>query len=122
MSVADTAAAFHREMLEICCRRMNVSPLLGYTVGTFWLEICELGGLETAKQIIRNDEVGMGFVALCQFKRVDLAVESLIQDNPRWHALFSEEELAVCASRLRRYRQYNVVQHLPSRSPDAKIA
>jgi len=110
-------------MLDIYRRRLAVSPLLAYSASAFWLEICEFGGLETAKRLIHNEEVGVGFVALCQFERLDLTLEALIHDNPEWHALFSKDELAVCAARLRRYGYQTVGRRLPADSSlDSNVA
>jgi hypothetical protein len=123
MSDADLIRAFHEAMLETYRRRLAVSPLLAYSAGAFWLEICEFGGLEAAKRLIHNEEVGVGFVALCQFNRVDLTLEALIHDNPEWHVLFSEDELATCAARLRKYGYHTVGRLSPTGStPSAKIA
>jgi hypothetical protein len=34
----------------------------------------------------------------------DLTVEAVIHDNQKWHRLFTQEDLAICARRLREYR------------------
>jgi len=36
--------------------------------------------------------------------RLDLTVEAVIHDNQKWHRLFTQEDLAICARRLREYR------------------
>ncbi len=100
---ADLVGGFHTAMLDICRRALAESPLLGYTHGPFDLEISEYGGLETAKRCLHSNELGAGFVALCRANRLDLTLEALIYENPRWHPLFTEEELATCAARLRQY-------------------
>src|SRR3954453_9474081 len=84
-------AAFHKAMLDIY-QRATIDPLLGYTAGFFGLEVTEHGGLETARRCIHSKELGAGFIALYKLKRLDLTLEALIHDNPRWHPLFSEDE------------------------------
>jgi hypothetical protein len=85
------------------------NPLLGYTAATFGMEIREFGGLETAKRCIHSEKLGAGFLALRAVNRLDLTLEALIHDNPEWHELFSEEELAICAARLRQHGYHKIV-------------
>ncbi len=96
-------------MLDIWRRTLAEVPLLGYTAGTLGMEIREYGGLETAKKCLHSEELGAGFMALSAVNRLDLTLEALIHDNPKWHALFSEEELAICAARLGRYGYHKIV-------------
>ena len=109
MSDADQIRAFHEAMLGLCRRTFAEVPLLGYTAGTFGMEIREDGGLETAKKCLHSEKLGAGFVALSAVNRLDLTLEALIYDNPKWHALFSQEELAICAARLGRYGYHKIV-------------
>ena len=103
MTDAAKTRAFHDAMLDIYQRMLRESPLLGYTAGTFGLEIREFGGLEAAKRCLHSEQLGAGFIALYRIERLDLTLEALIQDNPGWHELFSEEELAICAARLEKH-------------------
>lgn len=57
----------------------------------------------------RSEELGAGFMPLYGVNRLDLTLEALIHDNPKWHALFSEEELAICAARPGRYGYHKMV-------------
>jgi len=109
MSDAGQIRAFHQAMLGIQRRIFNEIPLLGYTNGAFGMEIRKFGGLETAKMCLHSEELGAGFVALYRVNRLDLTLEALIHDNPEWHALFSEEELAICTVRLRKYGYSKIV-------------
>ncbi len=102
MGDAEEIRAFHQAMLDLYRRRIETSPLLGYTAGPLGLEIRELGGLEAAKRQIHSEELGPGFVALSVMEHLHLTLEALILDDLRWHALFSEEELAICGERLRK--------------------
>ena len=44
------------------------------------------------------------YTALWERGRLDVTVEAVIHDNPKWHPLFTQEDLAICAKRLREYR------------------
>jgi len=60
-------------------------------------------GLETARILLHASKVSDGYTALWQRGRLDLTVEAVIHDNAKWHPLFTEEELAICRSRLEEY-------------------
>ena len=53
---------------------------------------------------ILRTKVSEGYTALWERGRLDLTVEAVIHDNPKWHPLFTQEDLAICAKRLREYR------------------
>ena len=61
-------------------------------------------GLETAKILLHSTNVSEGYTALWERGRLDLTVEALIHDNPQWHPLFTQDDLAMCAKRLTEYR------------------
>jgi hypothetical protein len=60
-------------------------------------------GLETAKILLHSPNVSEGYTALWERGRLDLTVEAVIHDNPTWHPLFTQDELAVCKKRLTDY-------------------
>lgn len=62
-----------------------------------------MGGLEAAHILINSNTVSEGYTALWERGRLDLTVEAMILDNEKYHTLFSEEELAICAKRLKQY-------------------
>jgi hypothetical protein len=51
--------------------------------------------------------VSEGYAALWERNRLDLTVEAVIYDNPKWHRLFTEEELTTCKRRLADYRYFD---------------
>lgn len=63
----------------------------------------EHGGIETARRFIHSPDFAPGFTALWERKRLDLTVEAVIVEEPRWHPLFTAEELEICRSRLKEY-------------------
>jgi hypothetical protein len=64
----------------------------------------EQRGLETARILLHSANVSEGYTALWDRGRLDLTVEAVIHDNPKWHPLFTEDELAICVQRLKDYR------------------
>lgn len=61
------------------------------------------GGLDTARRFIHSPDFAPGFTKLWERQRLDLTVEAVIVEEPKWHPLFSAEELEVCRSRLGEY-------------------
>ena len=72
--------------------------------GTLFGELLkEHGGIETARRFIHSVDYAPGFTALWERKRLDLTVEAVIVEEPKWHPLFTAEELEICRSRLKEY-------------------
>lgn len=94
-------AEFDREMESIYIRAKDEA---GYTASVFHRMLTEKGGLATAKQLINDPTVSQGYTSLWERGRLDLSVEAVIIDNPKWHSLFTDEELARARKRLREYR------------------
>jgi len=63
----------------------------------------EHGGLETARRFIHSPDYAPGFTKLWERKRLDLTVEAVILEEPKWHPLFTPEEIEICRERLRFY-------------------
>jgi hypothetical protein len=61
------------------------------------------GGLGTARQLINSPAVSEGYTALYERGRLDLTVEAVIVENPRWHSLFTSDELSRVRKRLDAY-------------------
>ena len=74
-----------------------------YNATRFLTMLHEHRGLGTAHLLLHASKPSEGYTALYLKKRLDLTVEALIHDNPKWHALFSPEDLAICERRLRDY-------------------
>jgi hypothetical protein len=52
----------------------------------------ERGGLDTAKYLINSPKVSDGYTALYLRSRLDLTVEAMVVENPKWQELFTSEE------------------------------
>jgi hypothetical protein len=93
-------ADFDQEMLLIYQRAHSEA---GYTATRFLHMLHEHRGLETARILLHSPYVSEGYTALWQRRRLDLSVEAVILDNPKWHPLFTQEELDICTKRLTDY-------------------
>jgi hypothetical protein len=61
------------------------------------------GGLQTAQILIAANAVSEGYTALWERGRLDLTVEALIFDHPKYHSLFTPEELDRVRTRLQAF-------------------
>ena len=94
-------AEFDEEMLGIYQRALTEAD---YPATRFLQMLHEHRGLETARILIHAPKVSEGYTALYLRHRLDLTVEAVIHDNPKWHELFTKEELDICTKRLAEYR------------------
>jgi hypothetical protein len=61
------------------------------------------GGLATVKYLINSANPSDGYTHLYERGRLDLTVEAMVVENPKWHRLFTTEELSKARSRLEKY-------------------
>ncbi|PTU27716.1 hypothetical protein [Stenotrophobium rhamnosiphilum] len=94
---------FDDAMMSIYQRALKET---GYKASAFLKMLLEHRGLETARRLINTTRVSHGYTALWELKRLDLTVEALIHDSPKWHALFTAEEIAICKKRLNDYKYF----------------
>ena len=73
----------------------------GYNARYFLEMLHNSGGLATARSLVNANRISDGFSALWERGRLDLTVEAMLLERTEFHALFTEEELAVCRKRLR---------------------
>jgi hypothetical protein len=81
--------------------RLNAQHLKDTSL--FRVSLEEHRGLQTARILLHKEKVSDGYTALYLRGRLDLTVEAVIHDNEKWHPLFTEEELAICVTRLKQY-------------------
>lgn len=96
----DLEAQFDRAMEDIYIRAKEEA---GYTASIFHRMLCERRGRQTAKDLINSKHPSEGYTALWELKRLDLTVEAVVHDNPRWHPLFTPDELERARQRLDDY-------------------
>jgi hypothetical protein len=75
----------------------------GYQANIFLRMISNRGGLETAKYLINSAQLSDGYTHPYERGRLDLTVEALVVDNPKWHELFTPEEIEKARRRLTQY-------------------
>ena len=88
---------FTEAMIEIYDRAKEEC---NYNATRFLQMVNEMGGYEAAKKLINSKEISEGFIELWKNKRLDLTMEAMICENPKWHKLFSREELKIAKKRL----------------------
>lgn len=98
--MGNTANAFHGAMFDIY-RRAKAEA--GYNATIFLQMISDRGGLATAKYLINAPKVSDGYTHLYERGRLDLTVEALVVEEPRWQQLFEPSEIESAKRRLSRY-------------------
>jgi hypothetical protein len=91
---------FDQEMLRIYQRAHTEA---NYNATRFLHMLHEHRGLETARILLHSANVSEGYTALWERGRLDLTVKAVIHDNPKWHPLFTQADLAICTKRLKEY-------------------
>ena len=87
---------FHQAMVEVYDRAKSEAK---YPANRFIQMVQEKGGYETAIYLLGESSVSEEFTQLALRQRLDLTVESLIQQT-EWRSLFSEDQLSIAAQRL----------------------
>lgn len=93
--------AFDQAMFDIY-RRADAE--IGYRPTVFLDMLHRLGGVVTAKQLINAARPSDGYTRLYEANRLDLTVEAVVIDDPKWQPLFTEAELVKARRRLKDYR------------------
>ena len=101
MADGPLVAEFDQEMFRIYERARSEA---NYNATRFLHMLYEHRGLEIARILLHSTNVSEGYTALWERGRLDLTVEAVIHDNQKWHRLSTQEDLAICARRLREYR------------------
>ena len=97
----DLKSGFDDAMLSIYTRALEEAH---YKATRYLRMLQEYGGLGTARMLINSLQVSEGYTALWELGRLDLAVEALVHDNPKWHPLFTDQELEKSRQRLINYQ------------------
>jgi hypothetical protein len=91
---------FDKEMMNLYHRiksEANYNPTLFHNM------LSQHGGIETACRLVHSKTPSEGYTALWEKGHLDLTVEALICDNPKWHPLFKDETLEAARKRLKEY-------------------
>lgn len=92
---------FQTAMFDIYRRAKSEAK---YNATIFLNMLNDRGGLATAKFLINAKDESAGFAALFLAGRLDLTVEAMIVEDPKWHALFLPEEIDRARARLRGHK------------------
>lgn len=95
-----TSDDFDRAMFRIYERARDEA---GYTARVYLQMLSDLGGLQTARKLINSEKTSQGYTALYERGRLDLTVEAMIIENPKWQALFTPDELERVRNQLKRH-------------------
>ncbi len=85
----DQKNTFDAAMFEIYARAKSEAQ---YTASLFLKMLHDRGGQATAKTLINASKPSDGFTVLWEKGRLDLTVEAMVAENPKWHSLFLREE------------------------------
>jgi hypothetical protein len=91
---------FQTAMFDIYRRAKSEA---NYNATIFLSMLNDRGGLATAKSLINAKDESAGFAALFLAGRLDLTVEAMVVEDPRWHSLFLPEEIVRAKTRLERH-------------------
>lgn len=93
-------AAFDTVMLDVDQRAKSEAQ---YNATLFFRMLHERRGVATARALINSTSVSLGDTELQRRGRLDLTVEGLVVENPRWHPLFAPDEIDRARRRLAQY-------------------
>src|SRR5712691_8373148 len=96
----DLTKQFDAAMFEIY-RRAKLEA--DYTATIFLRMVSDRGGLATAKYLINSPKPSDGYTQLYERGRLDLTVEAMVAESPKWHELFTRDEIEAAKSRLKKY-------------------
>ena len=97
---SELEAAFGLEMHRTYERALSEAR---YKASRFLDMLYDRGGLRTARYLLHASAVSDGYTALWERGHMNLTVEAVIYENPKWHPLFTADELAICVRRLTEY-------------------
>jgi len=99
--MSDLEREFDDRMMDIFRRAKSEA---NYNAVRFFEMLNVHRGVETAKILLHATAVSDGYTALWERKRLDLTVEALIFDNPKFHSLFTPSDIDKARRRLAEYK------------------
>lgn len=92
----DLERKFHERMMKIY---EQAKLECGYRANRFRNMVLEMGGLQTAKQLLSTESYSEGLTRLWEEKRLDISMEATVLQEP-WRDLFTKGELAIAKKKL----------------------
>lgn len=109
--MTDLSKQFDLAMLDIYQRAKLEA---GYKASVFHQMLARQGGVATAKQLINAPHPSDGYTSLFELNCLHLTVEAVVVENAKWHPLFTEDEVAKAAARLKAYQYEPKINGAPS--------
>jgi hypothetical protein len=88
------------EFDDACMDSVRESRKLKYDPKLFVAMRSELGSVEACRRLINALQWPDGFSRLWEMKRLDLSIEAIVHDNPKFRPLFDARTLENCEKRL----------------------
>lgn len=88
------------DMLNIyheCMRKHNYKP------NVFFARVNSDGPIRTAMSLMMSPYPSLGFEKLWEYGDLDLTVEALILNSPKYHELFSSDQIEYCKEKMKKY-------------------
>jgi hypothetical protein len=88
---------FHEAMIDLYEQSKSE---LHYNAIRFLQVVNEHGGVKAAKILLADKNYTEGLIKMWEKGRLDLTMEAMIVENPKWHCLFTKEELSIAKEKL----------------------
>lgn len=88
---------FYEAMIELY---EQAKIKLNYNATRFLQLVSEHGGVKAAKILLGSKRLSEGFIKSWEKGRLDLTMEAMIIENPKWYSLFTKKELLIAEKRL----------------------
>lgn len=98
--MSDLVKQFDAAMLDVYLRAKAEAK---YTASDFHSMLARQGGIATAKQLINATKPSEGYTRLYERGFLNLTVEAVVVENPKWHPLFADHEIECARARLLAY-------------------
>jgi hypothetical protein len=92
--------ALEQEFDDACMESVKECRKLGYNPSLFVTMRAQMGSVEACRRLMNSPKWPDGFVRLLEMKRLDLSIEALVHDNPKFRPLFDTPTLDNCEKRL----------------------
>lgn len=101
MATAPTIDQLKQEFEQRFLDDLDECRALGYDPTYLLRMVHERGALNASRQLLQGKQIPYGFTHLCSLGQAKMTIEVFVHDNPKFHPLFSEKELANCEARLK---------------------
>ena len=100
LTMENTNTDLEAEFEEALRATYQAASQRGYVAAYFLQMLEEHGGVETAKRLLATATPQTGLFGLYNLGILNESMEAVIYDNPRFHALFTQNEVSEARKRL----------------------